>query len=119
MKYSLKHKFRIESARFLPLLPKNHPCSQTHGHSFEITVQLVGELDAELGWLVDYHEIQQKVQAVLKEIDHRLLNDVPGLENPTTELLTQWLFKKIKKELPTLTQVFVKETPDTECSYPT
>ncbi|HPI41864.1 MAG TPA: 6-carboxytetrahydropterin synthase QueD [Pseudobdellovibrionaceae bacterium] len=118
MKYGIKHNFRIESARFLPRLPKEHPCSRTHGHSFEIIIELCGELNEELGWLIDYNDIKNNVQPVLQQLDHRLLNEVPGLENPTSELLAQWIFNKVVLSLPDLYTVRVKETPDTECMYP-
>ena len=118
MKFQLKKRFTIESARFLPKLPKEHPCSRTHGHSFHITLTLEGTLDPQLGWLVDYHDIDLIIRPILQKIDHRLLNEVPGLENPTTEILTAWIYTEVKRVLPELTQVTLKETEDTECSYP-
>lgn len=114
----IKKSFEIESARFLPNLPKSHPCSQTHGHSFKITLTLRGAVDLKLGWLIDYNDITKIVKPVLKQIDHKLLNKVPDLKNPTTENLTIWLYDNIKPRLSLLTQVTVKETSDTECSYP-
>ena len=118
MKLELKQHFRIESARFLAALPKEHPCSRIHGHSFKITLRLVGENDPQIGWVRDYHEISRAVAPILGALDHRLLNEVPGLENPTSELLAVYLFEKIRVVLPELVQVTVSETPDTECSYP-
>lgn len=117
-KIELKKSFEIESARFLPYLPKTHPCSQTHGHSFKITLTLQGAIDSKLGWLIDYHSIDRTVSPILKQIDHKLLNKVPDLKNPTTENLTIWLYETIKLKLPELIRVTVKETSDTECSYP-
>jgi 6-pyruvoyltetrahydropterin/6-carboxytetrahydropterin synthase len=118
MKMELRQHFQVESARFLPRLPKTHPCSQMHGHSFRISLTLQGEVDPHIGWLMDYHEITKVMQPILQEIDHRVLNDVPGLENPSSENLCYWLFQKIKNNLPLLTRVSVSETPQTECSYP-
>ncbi|MBL7557594.1 MAG: 6-carboxytetrahydropterin synthase QueD [Bdellovibrionaceae bacterium] len=114
----IKKSFEIESARFLPNLPKSHPCSQTHGHSFKITLKLQGKMDEKLGWLIDYNDIAKAAGPTLKKIDHKLLNKVEGLNNPTTENITIWLYKKLKKQLPNLVQVIIKETSDTECSYP-
>lgn len=114
----IKKSFEIESARFLPNLPKTHPCSKTHGHSFKITLRLKGQIDPKLGWLVDYNDITKRATPILKQIDHTLINDVKGLENPTTENITIWLYEKLKKQLPELTQIITKETSDTECSYP-
>lgn len=118
MKFELKQHFQIESARFLPHLPSTHPCSRMHGHSFKIILTLVGDLDPQIGWVIDYNDIQSRMKPLLDLIDHRVLNEVPGLENPTSELLAKWLFEKAKTSLPQLTRVTVAETPLTECSYP-
>lgn len=118
MKLELKQHFRIESARSLPHLPEGHPCRRLHGHGFRVTLRLVGEVDAKIGWVRDYHEISKTVAPVLGALDHRVLNEVPGLENPTSELLAVYLFEKIKPLIPELAQVTISETPDTECSYP-
>lgn len=118
MKYELKQHFQIESARFLPHLPKEHPCSRMHGHSFKIILRLGGDLQPQIGWVQDYHEINSVVQPVLGLIDHRVLNEVPGLENPTSELLARWLYDKLKAPLPLLLSVTIMETSLTECTYP-
>lgn len=118
MKLELKQQFQIESARFLPNLNKEHPCSQIHGHSFVITLKLHGEIQPHLGWVRDYHEIQQVMTPLLKLIDHKLLNEVPGLENPTSENLAIWIYNKIKPQIAELVQISINETPTTECSYP-
>lgn len=114
----IRKSFEIESARFLPKLPKTHPCSKTHGHSFKITLRLQGPIDAKIGWLIDYNDITQIAAPILKKIDHVILNEVDGLKNPTTENITVWLYDKLRTRLPGLVQVIVKETSDTECSYP-
>jgi 6-pyruvoyltetrahydropterin/6-carboxytetrahydropterin synthase len=118
MNFELKQHFQIESARFLPFLPKEHPCSRMHGHSFKIILTLVGPLDPKIGWVVDYHEISLKMKPVLEQLDHRTLNEVSGLENPTSELLAKWIFDRAGKELPLLKSVSILETPSTECRYP-
>lgn len=116
--FELKQQFQIESARFLPHLPSTHPCSRLHGHSFVIILTLKGTLDSQLGWVRDYHEISNLIRPWLDKLDHRVLNEVDGLENPTSELLAMWLFDRLVKNLPELTRVTVRETPTTECSYP-
>lgn len=118
MKVELKQQFRIESARRLTNLPSSHPCSNLHGHSFLITLRLVGDIDPALGWLVDYHKIKELTGPLWQDLDHKVLNDVPGLENPTSELLAAYIYNRAQKLLPSLVQVRVSETPDTECSYP-
>ncbi len=118
MKLELKSHFQIESARFLPLLPKTHPCAHMHGHSFKIILTLVGDIDPKIGWVIDYNDIDAAVKPILNLIDHKILNEVPGLENPTSEFLAIWFYEKAKPLLPQLTKVTIAETPSTECSYP-
>ncbi|MNK01222.1 6-carboxy-5,6,7,8-tetrahydropterin synthase [compost metagenome] len=118
MKFELKQHFQIESARFLPHLPAEHPCSRMHGHSFKIILTLHGGLDGKVGWVIDYNEIQSQMKPLLEQIDHRVLNEVPGLENPTSELLAVWIYDRAHKVLPQLVRVTILETPFTECSYP-
>ncbi|RYZ81679.1 MAG: 6-carboxytetrahydropterin synthase [Proteobacteria bacterium] len=118
MKFELKQHFQIESARFLPNLPETHPCSRMHGHSFKIILTLVGEADPRLGWVIDYNDIAKRVRPLLDMLDHRVLSEVGGLENPTSELLSKWLYDRILAVLPEITRVTVAETPSTECSYP-
>ena len=118
MKFELKSQFQIESARFLPNLPGSHPCSRMHGHSFVLILTFHGAIKPELGWVRDYHEISESLKPLLSQLDHRILNEVPGLENPTSELLALWLFERAQKLLPELIRVTVRETPTTECSFP-
>ncbi len=118
MKFELKQQFRIESARFLPNLPDSHPCHRMHGHSFSITLRLIGPLDPKVGWVRDYHQIELLMKPLLGKLDHHILNEVPGLENPTSELLCKWIYERAKTDLPELLQVSVSETLTTECSYP-
>ncbi len=118
MAYEIKQHFQIESARFLPNLPKSHPCSRMHGHSFKIILTLKTEtLHPQYGWVQDYHEISEILKPILTQLDHQVLNDIKGLENPTSELLAFWLYHQIKNLIPILKKVSVLETPLTECSY--
>ena len=118
MKYELKQHFQIESARFLPNLPSTHPCARLHGHSFKIVLTLLGDLDTKVGWVMDYNEISFAMKPLLIEIDHRVLNEVPGLENPTSELLAKWIYDRMIKKIPILKNVTIAETSATECRYP-
>ncbi len=116
--FEIKNQFRLESARHLPRLSKDHPCARIHGHSFQIVTCLRGPLVSDLEWVRDYHEITTTVESLLKTLDHRLLNEIPGLENPTTENLCRYLFQNLKLKLPQLYQVSIKETSTTECIFP-
>ena len=118
MRVELTRRFRFESAHRLPMVPPDHKCARVHGHSFRIDVSLEGEVDPRAGWLVDFGEISARVEPVLRqELDHRLLNDVPGLENPTSEILACWLWTRIRPKLPQLVAITVAETCDARCTY--
>lgn len=118
MKFELRQQFQIESARFLPKLPPSHPCSRMHGHSFVIILRLIGQQGDQTGWVRDYHEIETATQPWRQELDHRVLNEIPGLENPTSENLAAWIYNRARKDIPELVQVIVRETSLTECRYP-
>ena len=118
MKFELRQSFQIESARYLPYLPPEHPCSRMHGHSFKITLIWQGEQDPVTGWVKDYHEVTTQMQGLLHTLDHHVLNEIPDLKNPTSENLCAYLYHSVKPWLPELVQVIVSETPHTECRYP-
>ena len=89
-----------------------------HGHSFKIILSLKGDLDPKIGWVIDYHEISKVMSPLIQQLDHKVLNEVEGLENPTSELLAKWIFEKVSALIPILQKVSVMETSSTECSYP-
>mgnify|MGYP003348383528 CR=1 FL=1 len=118
MKMELRKSFQFEAAHLLPLLPEAHKCRRLHGHSFSVEVVVAGECDPKLGWLVDFGEIAAKVEPVLKqELDHRVLNDVPGLENPTSEVLAVWLWNRLGPIVPHLAAITVHETTTSRVTY--
>jgi len=118
MRVELSKRFRFEAAHRLPKVPAEHKCHRLHGHSFEIEVTVAGEVDPELGWLIDFADLREAVEPILmKELDHRSLNDVPGLENPTSEILCGWLWRRIAPRLPGLATVTVFETCTARCTY--
>lgn len=110
--------FRFESAHHLPRVSPDHKCHRVHGHSFRVDICLEGEVDPVMGWLVDYGEVSAIVEPILREeLDHRLLNDVPGLENPTSELLSVWLWNRLRTLVPHLAAITVHETCTARCTY--
>ncbi|MEX0777260.1 MAG: 6-carboxytetrahydropterin synthase QueD [Phycisphaeraceae bacterium] len=109
--------FRFEAAHWLPTFPESHKCRRLHGHSFYFDVVIRGEVDQAKGYLQDFGELKQAVQPLMDQLDHRLLNDIAGLENPTAEMLATWLFERIKPNLPLLEAVRVRETCTTEAEY--
>ena len=113
----LVHEFGFESAHALPNVPPGHKCRRMHGHSFRAEVRVSGEVDPKLGWFVDYAVVKEAVEPVREQLDHRTLNDVAGLENPTSELLAKWIWDRVKPKLPGLTCVTVRETCTNRCEY--
>ncbi|HRT10377.1 MAG TPA: 6-carboxytetrahydropterin synthase QueD [Candidatus Paceibacterota bacterium] len=117
MKMELRKTFQFEAAHLLPKLPPTHKCRRLHGHSFQVEIVVAGECDAELGWLMDYAEISKAFKPVWEQLDHHYLNEVPGLENPTSEVIAAWIWKQLKPRLALLTEVVVAETCTARCVY--
>ena len=109
--------FSIEAAHWLPNVPADHKCRRMHGHSFQIQVHVRGPVDPHLGWVMDFAEIKAAFAPVEDEIDHRCLNDVEGLENPTSENLARWLWKRLLPALPLLSKIVVQETCNSGCVF--
>jgi 6-pyruvoyltetrahydropterin/6-carboxytetrahydropterin synthase len=109
--------FRLEAAHRLPNVPEGHKCARLHGHSFEVEVHVAGAPGAESGWVMDFADISTAWQPVHDALDHRYLNDVDGLENPTSELLAAWIWARLADALPSLAQVVVRETCTSGCTY--
>lgn len=109
--------FTIEAAHRLPNVPPGHKCSRLHGHSFRIEVHVQGPVDPKFGWVVDFAEIKDAFSKVEDQIDHRYLNEVEGLENPTSENLARWVWQKLLPTLPSLSKIVVQETCTSGCTY--
>jgi 6-pyruvoyltetrahydropterin/6-carboxytetrahydropterin synthase len=117
MNIALTRVFQIEAAHRLPLLPKGHKCERMHGHSFKIEVRVEGECDPKLGWLMDYADIKKAFEPLFQQLDHNCLNEVSGLDNPTSEVLAKWVWDRLKPSLPLLTAVIVAETCNATAEY--
>ncbi|HEU4557543.1 MAG TPA: 6-carboxytetrahydropterin synthase QueD [Longimicrobium sp.] len=109
--------FGFEAAHRLPNVPEGHKCARLHGHSFRVEVHVRGDLDAHLGWVMDFADLKAAVKPVINQLDHYYLNEIPGLENPTSEVLARWLWARLKPDLPTLTRIVVRETCTSGCTY--
>ncbi|MBU6208691.1 MAG: 6-carboxytetrahydropterin synthase QueD [Planctomycetes bacterium] len=117
MRIRLAKSFSFEAAHFLPSFPEGHKCRRMHGHSFKVDVVVEGPLDPARGYLVDYGDIKRAVAPLQDELDHRLLNDLPGLANPTSEMLAVWVWDRLQPVLPMLAEVIVHETCTSRCEY--
>ncbi len=98
MKMELRKTFQFEAAHLLPHLPKTHKCRRLHGHSFSVEIVVAGECDPKLGWLMDYADISAAFKPIWEKLDHYYLNEIPGLENPTSEIVAVWIWKKLKPQ---------------------
>ncbi len=109
--------FYLESAHWLPHVPEGHKCGRLHGHSFKVVITVSGEPDDHSGWIIDFGDIKSIFQPLYDQLDHSCLNHIEGLDNPTSEVLSQWIWKQLKPKLPLLSQIEVCETCTSGCVY--
>lgn len=117
MQVRLVKTFGFEAAHWLPTFPEGHKCRRLHGHSFRVEVVVEGVLDPARGYLMDYGEIKAATEPIERALDHRCLNEIAGLENPTSEMIARWIWEKLKPALPALALVVVQETCSSRCEY--
>lgn len=109
--------FTFEAAHRLPRVPDGHKCSRLHGHSYQVGVHVEGEVDERAGWVMDFADIKCAMKPILARLDHYYLNEIPGLENPTSEVLARWIWDRLADNLVGLAQVTVRETCTSGCTY--
>jgi 6-pyruvoyltetrahydropterin/6-carboxytetrahydropterin synthase len=109
--------FTFEAAHRLPNVAAGHKCGRLHGHSWKGVIYVAGDVDPEAGWIMDYAEIKRIFAPLYDQLDHRYLNDIAGLENPTSEVVAKWIWDKLKSDLPLLSQVVINETCTSGCIY--
>jgi 6-pyruvoyltetrahydropterin/6-carboxytetrahydropterin synthase len=117
MYVELVREYRFEAAHFLPKVPEGHRCRRLHGHSFKIDVVVGGEASEETGFLIDFYDLDRVVQPVIDALDHRLLNEITGLDNPTSERIGRYLYDRLAPDLAGLYSVTVWETVDSRSIY--
>jgi 6-pyruvoyltetrahydropterin/6-carboxytetrahydropterin synthase len=115
--FELECRYRFEAAHQLPRVPEGHRCHRLHGHSYEILIVVAGTADPDAGWVMDFADLDAAFSPVQDQLDHRLLNEIRGLENPTSEMLARWIWNALTEALPGLARVRVSETPDSACTY--
>ena len=113
----LYKEFSFEAAHLLPQVPEGHKCRRLHGHSFHVRITVRGDVDSHLGWVMDFAELKRAWAPLDEALDHRYLNDIAGLENPTSERLAQWIWRKLVPTLPQLVAIEVRETCTSGCVY--
>ncbi len=109
--------FTLECAHRLPNVPEGHKCARMHGHSFRVEVHVSGPVGDRTGWVIDFADVGAAFEPLFKQLDHHCLNEVPGLENPTSENLARWVWRELKPRLPSLARILVHETCTSGCSY--
>ncbi len=116
-KMKIYKEFKFDSAHWLPNVPKSHKCSNMHGHTYVIEVHVEGELDPQLGWVLDFNDLRKIVEPLIDHLDHKVLNEIEGLEIPTAEHIALWFWNQIKPRLQQLSTVVVKENLANVCIY--
>ena len=109
--------FTLEAAHRLPNVPPGHKCARLHGHSFRVELHVSGEVGERTGWVMDFGDIKAAFKPLYERLDHHYLNDIPGLDNPTSENLAIWIWDQLKPALPLLGAVVVHETCTSGCRY--
>ena len=114
---TLWKEFRFEAAHRLPNMPPEHKCARLHGHSFHLEIHLEGKVDQHTGMLVDYADIKTAFKPLEDRLDHHYLNEIEGLENPTSENIVRWIWEELKPVLPELSRLVLRETCTVGCVY--
>ena len=109
--------FTFEAAHRLPQVPPGHKCARLHGHSFQVSVHVDGAVGTQTGWVRDFADLTDAMDPLLEQLDHHYLNEIEGLENPTSEHLARWIWERVAPALPGLTAVTVEETCTARCVY--
>ncbi len=109
--------FRFEAAHSLSGAPEGHKCRQLHGHSYRVDIHVTGDVDETSGWVIDFGDIKKTIEPILDELDHRNLNEIPGLENSTSEFMARYLWERIAPVLSGLSAITVWESDTSRCIY--
>lgn len=117
MTMEIYKEFVFEAAHRLPNVPSGHKCARLHGHSFMVKVYVQGPVGDHSGWVMDFAELKQAFSPIYKQLDHYYLNDIDGLDNPTSENLAKWIWQRLKPTLPLLSKIEIKETCNSGCIY--
>ncbi len=109
--------FTFEAAHRLPNVAPGHKCARLHGHSFRCEVHVRGPVGAESGWIMDFADIKAAFEPIHQALDHRYLNEIEGLSNPTSEHVARWIWARLAPSLPGLAAVVIRETCTSGCIY--
>lgn len=107
----------FEAAHHLPNVPEGHKCRRLHGHSYRVAIHVRGEVDPHVGWVLDFADIKEAFAPLYEQLDHRYLNEIEGLENPTSENLAIWIWERLQPKVAGLSKIVVRETCEVGCTY--
>ncbi len=113
----IRQTFRFDAAHYLPNVPEGHKCRRLHGHTFTVEVFVAGPVGENTGWVVDFGDLKRACAPVFDLLDHRYLNDIEGLENPTSENIARWLWPRLAENLEGLSRLIVHESDDSAAFY--
>jgi 6-pyruvoyltetrahydropterin/6-carboxytetrahydropterin synthase len=117
MSMTIVREVRFEAAHLLPNVPEGHKCRRLHGHSYRCELHVSGDVDPELGWVRDFSDVRDAFEPLRQQLDHHYLNEVEGLENPTSENLARWIWERLAPRLPGLSAIVIHETCTSRCIY--
>jgi 6-pyruvoyltetrahydropterin/6-carboxytetrahydropterin synthase len=117
MRAEIVKELQFEAAHRLPNVPPDHKCARLHGHSFRVAIHVEGVVDPVLGWVTDFADLRAAFEPLHAALDHRYLNEVDGLENPTSENLAKWIWDRLAPTLEGLAAITVAETCTSRCVY--
>lgn len=116
-RFELIHTIRFEAARKLTRVPPGHPCGKLYGLAFYLDIHVEGAMDPATGFVIDFGDIEAAFQPLYAQLDHNYLNDLEGLDNPTSEVLVQWIWDRLKPVLPALTTLTLRENDVSRVVY--
>jgi 6-pyruvoyltetrahydropterin/6-carboxytetrahydropterin synthase len=116
MLYELSQRFDFEAAHTLDRRIDAAPSKRIHGHTYHAEVSLRGMPDPQTGMLMDLGYFRRVLADVREQLDHHLLNEVPGLETPTLEGLCAFIARQLREPLPMLASVRVWRASGDACT---
>ncbi len=110
-------KYFFDAAHYLTNFEKNHKYSKIHGHSYEVIIRILGQADKTNNWVINYDDIDNVINPLIEKLDHKTLNEIKDLGNPTSENLARWLWKRIKKKIKNLESIEINRPRIGGCIY--
>ncbi len=107
----------FDAAHRLPHVPAGHKCGNLHGHTFQVELYVEGAVSEATGWVTDFGDIKAIANPCIEQLDHHYLNEIEGLENPTSENIAVWIWERVQPQLPNLARIVVKESPTSGAVY--